>query len=228
MTSRTAVRRGSQTPTYQLVPPAKSSAGQETIDLAASAGLILEPHQQLVLHGALGERPDHRWAAFEVGVVEPRQNGKGGIVAARQLAGLYLFGEALQTYTAHRMDSVMEGFHKIRAVMRFYLSPAYENRPGALAGPRSSARPGGARRGQRLTAVDTITDPFQTGRMTKTRSAARPVESSGPAPAPAAAPAQVPAREPAGWPPGADPPALVIFSRPMGPTPYREEPDFSG
>lgn len=84
------------------------------MELAASAGLILEPHQALVLEGALGEKPDGRWAAFEVGVVEPRQNGKGGIITARELAGLYLFGEELQTHTAHRFDTCLEGFRRIR------------------------------------------------------------------------------------------------------------------
>lgn len=105
---------GAQEPAYRLVPPAKSSAGAEAVDLAASAGLILEPHQVNVLHGALGERPDGRWSAFEVGVVEPRQNGKGAIITARELAGLYLFGEELQTHTAHRFDTCLEGFRRIR------------------------------------------------------------------------------------------------------------------
>jgi hypothetical protein len=112
--SRVAAPLGSQHPRYQLVPPAKSSAGIEAVELAASAGLILEPHQAHVLEGALGERPDGRWSAFEVGVVEPRQNGKGGIIAARELAGLYLFGEELQTHTAHRFDTCLEGFRRIR------------------------------------------------------------------------------------------------------------------
>lgn len=87
------------------------------MDLAASAGLILEPHQCLVLEGALGERPDGTWAAFEVGVVEPRQNGKGGIITARELAGLYLFGDELQTHTAHRFDTCLEGFLRIRELI---------------------------------------------------------------------------------------------------------------
>ena len=105
---------GEQVPQYLLVPPAKSSAGQEAVDLAASAGLVLEPHQELVLEGALGERRDGRWAASEGGVVEPRQNGKGGIITARELAGLYLFGDELQTHTAHRFDTCLEGFIRIR------------------------------------------------------------------------------------------------------------------
>lgn len=105
---------GSQHPRFEIVPPARSSAGAEAVELAASAGLILEPHQAHVLEGALGERPDGTWAAFEVGVVEPRQNGKGGVITARELAGLYLFGEELQTHTAHRFDTCLEGFRRIR------------------------------------------------------------------------------------------------------------------
>lgn len=84
------------------------------IDLAASAGLILEPHQELVQHGALGERRDGRWAASQVVVVECRQNGKDVNAEARELGGLYLFGERLQTHTAHRYDTVQEHFRRVR------------------------------------------------------------------------------------------------------------------
>ena len=38
------------------------------------------------------ERADGNWSAFEVGVNVPRQNGKGGIIEARELAGLFLLG----------------------------------------------------------------------------------------------------------------------------------------
>lgn len=96
------------------MPSAPSSAGQEAIDLAASGGLHLEPHQQTVLHGALGERRDGRWAASQVVVVECRQNGKDVIAEAREAAGLYLFGEMLQTHTAHRYDTVQEHFRRVR------------------------------------------------------------------------------------------------------------------
>ena len=59
------------------------------------AGLVLDPWQELVVDGAHGVREDGKWAAFEVGVNVPRQNGKGGILEARALAGLFLFGERL-------------------------------------------------------------------------------------------------------------------------------------
>jgi hypothetical protein len=112
--SRSAGRRGGQAPRYELIPTARSTAGAEAVDLAASAGLILEPAQERVLKGSLGELPDGRWAAFEVALIEPRQNGKGAVITARELAGLYLFGEELQTHTAHRFDTCLEGFRRIR------------------------------------------------------------------------------------------------------------------
>lgn len=120
---QSAVLLGSQQPLYRLVPPAKSSAGQETIDLAASAGLMLDPHQQLVLHGALGEVPDRRhpglvrWAAPVVADIEPRQNGKNSTITARQLGGLYLFEEPLQVHTAHRADTALDAFDRLCEVI---------------------------------------------------------------------------------------------------------------
>lgn len=46
--------------------------------------------------------------------VAPRQNGKNGIVVVRELAGLILFGERLQTHTAHRFDTSIEHFRWMR------------------------------------------------------------------------------------------------------------------
>lgn len=108
---------GARQPRYRSVPPAPTSAGPEAIELAASAGLLLDPWQQDVLTAALGERPDGRWAASRVAVIVPRQNGKGAILEARELAGLYLFGERLITHTAHRVDTSLEHFTRMRALI---------------------------------------------------------------------------------------------------------------
>jgi len=109
---------GARNPRYRHVPEAvTSAAGQEAIDLAASAGLWLDPWQQDVLHGALGERADRRWAASRVGLIVPRQNGKNAILEARELAGIYLFGERLITHTAHRVDTSLEHFERMKALI---------------------------------------------------------------------------------------------------------------
>ncbi|RBP66426.1 hypothetical protein DFO66_103376 [Brevibacterium sanguinis] len=62
----------------------------------------MHPWQERVLRGALGERKDGKWSASRVGLVVPRQNGKNAILEARELAGLFLFGEELITHTAHQ------------------------------------------------------------------------------------------------------------------------------
>src|SRR5262245_51350047 len=78
-------------PAYRTSPPRRSSAGSEAVDLAASAGLVLDAWQAQVLEDALGERvPGEKWSSMEVGVIVPRQNGKGSILEARELAGLFL------------------------------------------------------------------------------------------------------------------------------------------
>ncbi len=104
---------GLQTPRVCSVPPYVSSAGQEAVELAALAGLELDEWQAFVLERALGERSDGKWAAFEVGVVVSRQNGKGGILEARELAGLYLLGERLLIHSAHQFDTSLEAFRRL-------------------------------------------------------------------------------------------------------------------
>lgn len=77
------------------------------------AGLILDPWEEHILTASLGERADHKWAAFEVGVVVPRQNGKGSILEARELTGLFLLDERLLIHSAHQFDTSLEGFRRL-------------------------------------------------------------------------------------------------------------------
>lgn len=105
--------QGCQEPRISLVPEYVSTAGQEAVELAAVAGLHLDPWQQLVLCDALGERRDGRWAAFEVGLVVARQNGKDSILEAREIAGLFLFGERLIVHSAHKFDTAMEHLERL-------------------------------------------------------------------------------------------------------------------
>lgn len=112
MSSRRRLK-GQQEPRIILEPEAVSSAGKEAVELAEMAGVELDPWQRRVLCGALAERPDGKWAAFEVGVVCPRQNGKNEILTARQLAGLFLLEEELQVHSAHQFDTSLEAFRRL-------------------------------------------------------------------------------------------------------------------
>lgn len=105
--------RGKQRPRISSVPPYVSSTGAEAVELVRMAGLELDPWEEFILTESLGERQDGRWAAFEVGVVCPRQNGKNEIAIARQLTGLFLLGERLQIHSAHQFDTSLEAFNRL-------------------------------------------------------------------------------------------------------------------
>jgi hypothetical protein len=105
--------QGAQRPRVCSYPDYVSSAGDEAVDLARMAGLILDPWQQFVLRHSLGERADGKWAAFEVGLDVPRQNGKDSTLEARELAGLFLLGERLITHSAHQFDTSLEHFFRL-------------------------------------------------------------------------------------------------------------------
>lgn len=104
---------GSQKPTHRLTPPAVYSRGDEAIELAEIAGLVLDPWQRMFLRDGLGVGADGRWASFEVGIELSRQNGKSACFESRALAGLFLFGERLITYTAHKGETALEAFRRI-------------------------------------------------------------------------------------------------------------------
>jgi hypothetical protein len=109
---------GWQRPPIEIAPPSVTTAGQEAIDLAARAGLRLDPWQQHVLRVGMGEKPDGRWASFEVAVNVPRQNGKGGIIEARELWGLFIGGEELILHSAHEFKTAKNAFKRIERLIR--------------------------------------------------------------------------------------------------------------
>lgn len=109
---------GVQTPRLFTAPPNfRSSSGQEAVELAAMAGLALFPWQQQVLDVGMRERTDGNWSAFEVAVNVPRQNGKGGIIEARELAGLFLLKERLIIHSAHEFKTSRVAFQRIQSLI---------------------------------------------------------------------------------------------------------------
>lgn len=94
-------------------PGAAASLGPETVELARDAGLELDDWQGWYLDGSQSFRPDGRWVSFENGLCVPRQDGKGAIVEARMLGGLFLYEERLLTYTAHEFKTAQEHFRRI-------------------------------------------------------------------------------------------------------------------
>lgn len=102
------------TPRVSSHPSYATTAGDDIIELAAHAGLVLDPWQQYVLRHGLGERPDGKWSAFELAIIVARQNGKGSIIEAIELGSLFLLDEQLTLHSAHEYRTAMEGFLRIR------------------------------------------------------------------------------------------------------------------
>lgn len=73
---------------------------------------MLDEWQETILRSAMGERSDGTWAAKQVGVSAPRQNGKSQLIVARALAGALLFGEQKIVISAHAQDTARETFGK--------------------------------------------------------------------------------------------------------------------
>ena len=108
-----------QRPRLAHLPPGKvTSSGPEAVELAASAGLILDDWQCWVLEEALAETDDGGWAAFEAAVIVPRQNGKGSILEALELAALFLFEMRLIVHSAHEFKTAREHFLRMQTLIR--------------------------------------------------------------------------------------------------------------
>ncbi|MDG3012156.1 terminase [Rhodococcus sp. D2-41] len=103
-----------QRPRLHSCPPFFSTLGQDAIDLSAHAGLELDPWQQFVLEESLGERRGGKWAAFEIGLIVPRQNGKGAVIEARQLAAMFLTRDPMIIYSAHQFKTAKQMYRRIR------------------------------------------------------------------------------------------------------------------
>lgn len=82
------------------------------------AGLIADDWQADATIDTCAERPDGRWAATEVAIWVSRQNGKGGLIEIRVLAGLFLFGEKMIMWSAHEYKTAQEGFLRIKGLIQ--------------------------------------------------------------------------------------------------------------
>ena len=110
---------GSQRPPNSYLPSevADDSIGRDVVELAAQAGLILDDWQVWALRNSMGVQPDGLWAAYESALLVSRQNGKGSILEARQLAGLVYLEEPLAVHTAHEFKTAQEHFLRMQELV---------------------------------------------------------------------------------------------------------------
>lgn len=115
-----AALQGVQVPRVRLAPSVRANDWEDVADLAKGYGLVLDPWQENVLQAAMGVRSDGQWASPTVGISVPRQNGKGALIEARELAGLLLFGEKTIIHSAHEQKTARVGFERILSYFENY------------------------------------------------------------------------------------------------------------
>lgn len=94
-----------------------STLGDEAVELAASAGLVLDEWQADALRDLMAVADDGRWLHFEFGLNVARQNGKGVVLEARELALLMgVTGELLGVHAAHEFKTSEEHFLRIQSL----------------------------------------------------------------------------------------------------------------
>jgi hypothetical protein len=117
-TSPPSLLHGALKPRLEYRPPSVRTDGDVAFELAQLAGLTLDPWQRDALDLMLSRRHDGKWACFEYAEIVSRQNGKGSLLEARVLAGLFLFGERLILWSAHQYKTSMEAFLRLRDLVR--------------------------------------------------------------------------------------------------------------
>ena len=109
---------GAARPRVELRPAYVESYGWAAVELMACAGKRLRPWQVDACELMMAVNADGRWACPEYCEWVGRQNGKGVILEARALAGLFLFGEDLISWSAHEYKTAMEAFRRVRTLVR--------------------------------------------------------------------------------------------------------------
>jgi hypothetical protein len=106
----TQERVGNQVPPHLWVPDYDRTVGEKCIQFLEAVGIYLDPWQQFCLTESLGLKDSNRWAAKEVALLVPRQQGKTVIAEARELVGLFLLGEKLQIHSAQLFATAHESY----------------------------------------------------------------------------------------------------------------------
>lgn len=102
-------------PTFSRVPDGDDTTGREAVELARRYGVGLDEWQAAVICGVLRESGSG-WSASQAGLVVGRQNGKGQILLALELAGLLLLRESV-LHTAHAVKTSSDAFRRLVAVV---------------------------------------------------------------------------------------------------------------
>lgn len=111
-------RIGNQRPEHDIVPMHVSSKGDDAVEFLKLCGITLDDWQEYVLRESLNYDHRGKFAATEVGLLVPRQQGKTVIAECRELVGLFMLGEQLIIHSAQLFPTARESYLRQLARIR--------------------------------------------------------------------------------------------------------------
>lgn len=113
---------GSQRPRIEKRPDAVGTHGPKVVAFARACGVILDDWQAYLIDRLFDYTASGEWAATEAAWLLARQNGKGEVLLAYDLAHLFLFPRPDNRrktilHSAHEFKTAVEGFDKLRGVV---------------------------------------------------------------------------------------------------------------
>ena len=90
---------------------------EKALKFIDAIGLKLDDWQQWVVRQMLGKRDDNTYAAKEVCLLVPRQQGKTVCLEARALAGLFILKEPLIIHTAQVFPTCRESYLRVKSII---------------------------------------------------------------------------------------------------------------
>lgn len=108
-------RLGRQVPTQAVILPFEKTMGIDAVDAYEQSGRKAMEWQRLMISNIMGVDPEGLWTHASFGYEVPRQNGKGEILAIRELWGI-LNGERI-CHTAHRTSTSHSAFVRLTEIL---------------------------------------------------------------------------------------------------------------
>ena len=108
-------RIGSQFPTQSIILPFKHSKGMLAVDAYEESGRKAQDWQKLLIEEIMSVDESGQWVHSKFGYEVPRQNGKGEVIAMRELRGL-IDGERI-CHTAHKTSTSHSAFVRLMGIL---------------------------------------------------------------------------------------------------------------
>lgn len=98
--------------------PIDFEAGETALDLADIAGRRRPPWQDTVVREGMARNSDGKWAAFEVGCLVSRQNGKNGCIEVVELGWMVNEPGVKILHTAHKFTTALESMERLISLIK--------------------------------------------------------------------------------------------------------------